>query len=78
MTIERELPDDIEALKALVLAQADTIAALAAKVEKLTRQLYGPKSERRPVDAGFVLEPGISWRICWISDLHCKFLTSLK
>lgn len=72
MTIERELPDDIEVLKAQILEQARAIAAreatiasledevrnLLARVEKLTRQLFAPKSERRPLDAGFVLEPG--------------------
>lgn len=71
-TIEREFPDDIEALKALLAesmrslnARDEKIALLETKVtdlvtrvEKLTRLLFAPKSERRPLDAGFVLEPG--------------------
>jgi len=51
------LPDDVAALKALVLAQADELAkrferieTLEQYVQSLTKLVFGPKSERRDLD----------------------------
>lgn len=42
-----ELPDDIAALKALVVKQAEQIALLEHNVECYRRMLFGPSSEKR-------------------------------
>ena len=54
-TIAQQLPDDVEALKALVLERDTmiaereaTIAHLEHRVALLTRQLFAPRSEKRP------------------------------
>ena len=47
---ERELPNDVEALKQI-------IAELQHRITVLTRALFAPRSERRP-SAGFVMDPG--------------------
>jgi transposase len=45
------LPDDVEALKALVRRQSEEIAKLEHHVQVLTKLVFGPKSERRLVSA---------------------------
>ena len=58
MTINpRELPSDVESLKALIAQRDERIRVLEHAVEVLTKMKCAPKSERRP-SAGFVLEPG--------------------
>lgn len=63
-TMDRELPSDVEALKALVLEERarveehkksaaehkDTIAALEHRVAMLSKWLWGPRTEKRPKD----------------------------
>lgn len=53
----RKLPDDVEALKALIAAQQARIRELEHAVHVLTRMKFAPKSERRAAD-GFALEQG--------------------
>lgn len=42
-----ELPDDVEALKAIIAKQAEQIAALEHNVEVFRRLVFGPSSEKR-------------------------------
>jgi transposase len=44
------LPDDVEALKALVRRQSELIAKLEHHVQVLTKLVFGPKSEKRALD----------------------------
>ena len=44
----KELPNDVEALKAIIYQQALQIEQLQQQVETLLRQLYGKRSERQP------------------------------
>lgn len=51
------LPDDVDALKALIGAQHERIAELEHENGLLRKAAFAPKSERRPTSA-FVFEPG--------------------
>ena len=46
MTEPAQLPDDIDALKAIILTQRDQNARLAALVKAFKKTLFGAKSER--------------------------------
>jgi transposase len=45
-----ELPDDVEALKALIAKRDETIAAQRLIIEQLQRSQFGKKSEKRSLD----------------------------
>lgn len=45
--VTQELPNDVEALHRLILAQQQTIAHLQHEVQRLSRLLFRPRSERR-------------------------------
>ncbi|MBI3269270.1 MAG: IS66 family transposase [Planctomycetes bacterium] len=53
----RRLPDDVEALKALVAEQDAHIRALEHRVQVLSKALFAPSSERRP-SKDFRMDPG--------------------
>jgi len=50
------LPSDVEALKAIVTAQQERIAQLEHENRLLRKEVFAPKSERRP-SSDFALEP---------------------
>ena len=57
MTLEpRELPDDVEALKALIVQRDERIRMLESENRLLRSERFEPKSERRASD-GFQLDP---------------------
>lgn len=55
VTDKHTLPDDIEALKALVVQQSERIRILESENRLLRAEHFGPKSERRPLDVHAVI-----------------------
>ena len=62
MALPTDLPEDIEALKALVLRQHQEIAELQQDVRVLRRLVFGPSSERRVPPETPVLQGSLFFR----------------
>ena len=62
MALPTDLPEDIDALKALVLRQHQEIAELQQDVRVLRRLVFGPSSERRVPPVTSVLQGSLFFR----------------